>query len=199
MAQVVRLRTRRQKVHDAAAIEAAELLRQLPEHVLLELPWDVQRAISKAIPGLHRYARPDNNEGFWPGGFTMLSRNQTAAVWNAIRLLPREKRPNQVRDAFIVMMLNIRQDTGEVLLTRKEIAEHIGCSPNSVSRIMSTLERMNVITRDLTRVDGLRGPGVVTYKVNPHLAWNGSLDVAKVEAETVAPPLLKLMQGGADK
>lgn len=33
--------------------------------------------------------------------------------------------------------------------------------------------------------------------VNPHVAWNGSLDVRKEEVAVIGPPRLKLVKGGA--
>lgn len=93
-------------------------------------------------------------------------------------------------------MLNLRQDTGEVILTRDQLAAEIGCDPDHVSNVTGTLVRMGVIQRERRRVEGMRGPGVAVYFVNPHVAWNGSLDVRKEEAAKVKPPLLTLMQGG---
>ena len=126
----------------------------------------------------------------------MLSRTQTAAIWDAIRALPPDDRPNQVRHAFDLVLLNLRQDTGEVLLTRDQLAERIGCAPRSVSTIMGTLERMGVIRRERRRIEGVQGRGIAVYFINPHVAWNGSLDVRKAEAAEVKPPLLILMDGG---
>jgi len=124
----------------------------------------------------------------------MLNRNQTKAVWDAIRALPPKDRPVQVRDAFMLLMLNLRQDTGECVLTREEIAEQIGCKPNEISRIMSTLVRMGVLRRDLTRVEGMRGRGIVTYVVNADVAWNGHLEARKEAAKTLGKADLKLVQ-----
>jgi CRP-like cAMP-binding protein len=197
MAEVVRLRTPRQRTEREAAAGLAEQLRSLPEDLLRQLPGSVQAAISKATHGLHRHARPDTEEGLWPGGFTMLSRVQTKAIWDAIRALPPDDRPNQVRHAFDLVILNLRQDTGEVMLTRDQLAAEIGCDPDNVSHVMGTLVRMGVIRRERRRVEGMRGPGVVVYAVNPHVAWNGSLDARKEEAADAKPPLLTLMQGGA--
>lgn len=196
MAKIVRLQTKQKRSDAVTLTEAADALRELPEQLVMELPGIVRLAISRAVHGLNRHARGDIAGGLWPGGFVMLSRNQTKAVWDAIRLLPSVDRPMLVRDAFMVLMLNVRQDTGECILSRDEIAEEIGCAPNHISRIMSTLERMGVISRNRTRIEGMRGAGLVRYSVNPHVAWNGSLDLRKQEAATVAPPLLTLMQGG---
>ncbi|MDQ2801606.1 MAG: helix-turn-helix domain-containing protein [Pseudomonadota bacterium] len=196
MAQVVRLRTREQRTQRETAASLAEQLRQLPDELLGQLPGSIRLAISQATHGLHKHARPDTEEGLWPGGFTMLSRAQTKAIWDAIRALPADDRPGQVRHAFDLVILNLRQDTGEVMLTRDQLAEEIGCDPNHVSNVMGTLERMGVIRRERRRIEGMRGPGVAVYFVNPHVAWNGSLDARKVEAAEVNPPMLTLMEGG---
>ena len=197
MAQVVRLRTKQARSEQDTAAGLAEQLRLLPDELLQQLPGSIRHAISKATHGLHRHARPDIEEGLWPGGFTMLSRAQTKAIWDAIRALDPDERPNHVRHAFDLVILNLRQDTGEVMLSRDELAKEIGCSPDHVSHVMSTLVRLGVITRERQRVEGMRGPGVVVYFVNPHVAWNGSLDVRKAEAAEAAPPMLRLMEGGA--
>jgi len=143
---------------------------------------------------LHRVTHPDEEEGLWPGGFTMISRRQTEAVWDAIRALSADERPNQVRHAFDLVLLNLRQDNGEVMLTRDELADKIGCASDHVSRIMGTLERMGVIRRERRKIAGLRGPGIAVYFINPHVAWNGSLEVRRQEAREVAQPKLRLLQ-----
>lgn len=125
----------------------------------------------------------------------MLSRDQTAAVWDAIRALPPGDRPNHVRHAFDLALLNLHQDTGEVMLTRDQLAERIGCAPGHVSRVMGTLERMDVIRRERRRIEGVQGRGMAVYFINPHVAWNGSLDVRKAEAADAKPPMLTLMGG----
>ena len=52
----------------------------------------------------------------------MISRKQTEAIWDAIRALPADDRPNHVRHAFDLVLLYLRQDNGEVMLTRDEMA-----------------------------------------------------------------------------
>jgi len=198
MAQLVRLWTRRERSgRDEAAAAAAQLSLLTPE-LLGQLPAGGQRAISQARQALQRHARPDTEEGLWPGGFNMLSRTQTAAIWDAIRALSADDRPGQVRHAFDLVLLNLDQDTGEVMLTRDQLAERIGCAPKNVSTIMGTLERMGVVRRERRRIEGLQGPGQAVYLVNPHVAWNGDLEIRKEEAAKVKPPMLTLMEGGRD-
>lgn len=173
-----------------------EQLRQIEEAIDL-LPDDVapeyaKRDMRRAV---FPYAR-DPDQSIWQGGFTMLSLIQTAAVWDAIRKLPADDRPHQVRHAFDLAMLNLRQDTGEIMLTRDQLAEKIGCSADHVSRIMGKLEDMGVVRRERRKIPGMQGRGMAVYFINPHVAWNGDLEIRKREATRHTPPLLRLMEGG---
>lgn len=191
-AALVRFQPKRERMTREAAASLADALRHFPEE---QVPaW----ARGQLLNALQRLTHPDAEQSIWPGGFSMLSRTQTAAVWDAIRKLPSDARPNQVRHAFDLVLLNLRQDTGEVMLTRDQLAAEIGTSPRNVSTIMGTLERMGVVRRERRRVEGMQGRGMAVYFINPHVAWNGSLEIRKEEAATAAPPLLTLMQGGAE-
>lgn len=153
-------------------------------------------AISQATHGLHRHTRPDTEEGLWPGGFVILNRAQVKAVWDAIWALPTDDRPGHVRHAFDLVLLDLQQDTGEVMLTRDQLAAEIGCSADHVSNVTGALERTGVIRREQRRVEGMRGPGMAVYFVSPHVAWNGSLDARKEEAAVVGPLRLEVVEGG---
>lgn len=192
-ASVVRLVPQRERITREAAAKLAEQLRLFPED---QVP---ARARAQLLNALQRVTHPDSEQSIWPGGFSMLSRVQTAAVWDAIRALPSDQRPNQVRHAFDLVLLNLRQDTGEVMLSRAELAERIGCLPRHVSTIMGTLERMGVVRRERRRLDGVQGRGEAVYFINPHVAWNGSLELRREEAATQTPPLLRVMEGGGDR
>lgn len=189
MGEVKRFVPKSQRVLQDVAISIEEQLGLFSDEQLPELPRTL------LLNALHRCTRnPD--ESLWPGGYSMLSRTQTAVIWDAIRKLPPEKRPNHVRHAFDLVLLNIRQDTGEIMLTRDQLAAEIGCSSDNVSRVMGTLEEMGVVIRKRRKIDGVRGPGMAVYFLNPHVAWNGNLEIRHREAAKHKPPLLKLMEGG---
>lgn len=190
MVEVHRFRSKRERFTRAAAVSLREQLRLFPEDLL------PGAARAEMLNTLERIAEPDNEGSIWPGGFCMLSRLQTAAVWDAIRALPAHARPNQVRHAFDLVLLNLRHDTGEVMLTCDQLAERMGILPRNVSSVMGVLERMGVVRRERRRVPGLRGPGMAVYFINPHVAWNGSLEMRKAEADDTAPPLLRIIEGG---
>lgn len=196
MAQIVRLTTKQQLSEQEGAAQAAEQLSLLSDELLKHLSGEARIAFSRITHELQKAARPDTTEGLWPGGFTMISRDQTKLVWDAIRALPPEDRPQQVRHAFDLALLSLRQDTGEIMMRREELAQEIGCTPDNVSQLMGVLERMGAVRRTRQKVPGMRGPGVAVYYINPHVGWNGSLDARKVEADDTQPPMLVLMNGG---
>jgi len=202
VARVHRFQSRRERFTRAASGALAAHIGLFPED---QLPaW----ARAEVLNALQRLTSPDTEGSVWTGGFVMLSRMQVAAVWDAIRALPPSGRPNQVRHAFDLVLTNLRQDTGEVMLTRREFAERIGTSADNVSTVMGTLVRIGVLRREFRRAEAGHAGGVVWF-VNPHVAWNGSLGLRQAEAEACRPPLvaaeavpgplLVLMEGGGGK
>lgn len=191
MGEVKRFVANRQRIQQEIAAQIEAQLKLFPPDALPDQP------LQAILNALYRFTR-DPDASLWPGGFSMLSRNQTAAIWDAIRKLPADKRPNHVRHAFDLVLLNLRQDTGEVMMTRDQLAEEIGCTPENVSRVMGTLEEMGVIRRERRKISGMKGRGMAVYFINPHVAWNGSLEVRKTKAAEVPLPqlTLALVQGG---
>lgn len=124
----------------------------------------------------------------------MLSLAQIGRVWDAIRQLPAKDRPQDVRRAFDLVLLHLVPDEGRVNLFREEFAEKMGVPSSVASSALSVLVRLGVLRRELVRAAGVRGPGVAVFYVNPHVAWNGALDVRSAEAAKRPGPLLKLME-----
>lgn len=128
--------------------------------------------------------------------FNMLNPSQCLAIWDAIRELPSDERPQQVRHLFDLILTHLETNTGAVTLTREELAAKIKTAPANVSRMMTTLEEMGVIYRRRHKVLGMRGPGVARYYVNPHVAWNGKLEARQEQAKQQPLPFT-VIEGGA--
>jgi hypothetical protein len=80
------------------------------------------------------------------------------------------------------------RDTGEVTMTRDELAERVGVTADDVSRVMGEFAKVGAIIVRRERVAGLRGPGRAVYFMNPRVATNlaGS---ARDRAQAGAPAL----------
>lgn len=137
---------------------------------------------ARLLNALYRCAEPDCERSWGP--FVMMSVADVDRIQREIWALPSRDRRTTVLRAFHLVLCNLRVDTGEVMLTRGELAERLGCSHERVSFAMSTLFRMGVILKEYRKVPGMRGPGLVVYFVNPDVAWNGSL----AKREAVAGP-----------
>jgi predicted transcriptional regulator len=83
---------------------------------------------------------------------------------------------------------NMRRDTGEVAMTRDELAEAVGISSAEVSRTMGELEILGAISKTRQKIAGMRGPGVVRYFINPMIATNLT-GQARDKAQLAAPQL----------
>lgn len=192
MRRVVKLQTRKQVEHRQAAAGAAVQLELLPDEVLRQLPMRERQVIPGLVRALMREGRNDD-EGLWPGGYGMYSRNQLEFIRKELRKLTGKDRRQDVYDAFLLLLTHIRQDTGEITLSRQEFADELGILPRHVSSVMGTLERLGVVRRE-------RAGQTVTYYVNPDAAWNGSLDIRKREAAKAKsaskPPSLHAVQSG---
>jgi hypothetical protein len=139
------------------------------------LPWDLIRApfedlatrypdvLNKPIV-VDREKVADENE--WT--FVMLSpaQNEAVVAW----LLDHSSRPQKAVRLWAALFRHLRRDTGEIMLTREQMAEGIGENLPNVSRIMTELEGIGAITRQRLKVAGMRGPGVVRYFMNPNIA-----------------------------
>lgn len=124
--------------------------------------------------------------------FNMISPVQCLAVWDAIREMDR---PDLTRHVFDLVLTHVEPNTGAVTLTREEIAERVKTEPRNVSTVMSNLEAASVIYRRRLKVSGMRGRGPVRYYLNPHVAWNGKLDVRTEEARQMPLPFA-VIEGG---
>jgi hypothetical protein len=126
--------------------------------------------------------------------FNMIEPAQCLAVWEAIRQMPL---PNLTRRVFDYVITHIEPNTGAVTLTRGELAQRCETEASNISRIMTELETHKVIFRRRLKVAGMRGRGPVRYYLNPHVAWNGKLEVRTEEARQLPLPFA-VIEGGKD-
>lgn len=180
MGAIHQLKTRPDRLRQ----DQADLLRQ----ALLPFEEQMPEAVRSLIGHLDRQTASRNK---WT--FVMLSPEQNGIVVR--HLADHSERPMIALKLWALCFEHLRTDTGEIMLTREEIAEKLKQEPMTISRLMSELEAFGAITRRRQKVGGMKGPGMVHYFMNPrvatHLAGKG-----RDEAQAAAPPLLTLMEGG---
>src|SRR5215208_6983471 len=120
-----RLRTRA----DRLRAEQADALRQL----VLDYHDMPERLRGELVATIDRQAAAENG---WT--FVMLSPSQNKAVqrW----LFENSKRPQKATILWAELFDHLCHDTGEISLTRDELADVVGVDADSVSRIMHELE-----------------------------------------------------------
>lgn len=119
--------------------------------------------------------------------FVMISPQQNAAVvqW----LEEHSKRPMKAMKLWAHLFTAMRNDTGEILRTRDELADKINVAPRTLSEMMTELASINAIVR---RKEGRR----VRYFMNPNIATHIPTPEQRKEAREGAGPLLVMMEGG---
>jgi hypothetical protein len=172
-ARIVRLRTK----PDRLRAETAAELRQL----VLEYPALPERARGEIVAAIDRQTA---SEAGWT--FVMLGPEQNAAVVRWLRQYSRY--PTLAPAVWAELFTALRRDTGEIVLTRDELAERVGAGPDHVSRIMGELTRIGAIITHRERVAGMRGPGRAVYFMNPNVATNLS-GAARDRAQAESPRL----------
>lgn len=111
--------------------------------------------------------------------------NDAVATW----LRENSRRPLAALGVWLKLFTALRYDTGEIMLTRDEIAERVGILPRNVSTIMTELEGIGAISRR-------RAGRAVRYYMNPTVGTHLT-GKARDEAQAGARQLeLKLIDGG---
>jgi hypothetical protein len=175
-AVIKRLETRPERLKRDTAEQLRGLLRGFPGG----LP---ERALGELLLALDRCTPAAGGEE-WP--FVMISPGQHAAV---VRWLGQHsQRPQLAMQLWAVLFTHLRRDTGEVVSTREELAKELGVAPNHISRVMSELEGIGAISRELVKVPGMRGRGAVRYFMNPRVGTHLAGEARK-KAQAEAPRL----------
>lgn len=111
-------------------------------------------------------------------------------------LLHTSARPMVAVELWTVSFEHLHPKTGEILLSRDQLASEVGVTPRDVSEVMSELVEFGAIIRRRERVAGMRGPGVARYFVNPNVATRLP-GKARDKAQAAAPPIFKVIDGSA--
>ena len=98
-------------------------------------------------------------------------------------------RPHKANLLWALIFDHVHPNTGEIMLSREELAERIGDQPRSVSTLMSELASINAVER---RKSGRS----VKYFLNPNIATHLPGAASREAARDAAGPLLTLMEGG---
>lgn len=84
------------------------------------------------------------------------------------------RRPAKAMMVWGTLFEHLYPHTGQIILTREQIAEAVGIRPTEVSAIMGELARCHAVFTQRRRVEGVQGPGQVVYFMNKHVAEVGS-------------------------
>lgn len=177
-AHVVALRTKKARL-DAAR---AEELRQ----GILALEGLPEPLVTNFLAALDSRTAATNG---WT--FCMLSPAQNRAVVKWIKT--NSKRPMVALELWSELFCHLRRDNGEIAAMREELAESVGITPREVSEIMTELESINAISRTRVKIEGMRGPGIVRYRMNSGVATHLT-GVSRTKAQAEDGPLLRLIQ-----
>ena len=109
-------------------------------------------------------------------------------------LVGHSSRPLVAVQLWAMCFQHLRDDTGEILLSRDTIAEQLGEHADNISRIMGELETCGAIIRRREKVAGMRGPGLVRYFMNPRVATHLS-GAKRDQAQEASPPILSVVSG----
>ena len=163
MQNVVGLKTRPQRFKEDQARTLKAVL--LP---FLDDPNYEQEPIHQLLHEIDRKTRPDTPAET----FVMIKPAQNAAVVDWLEA--NSTRPMKAMRLWALTFDHLYPHTGQIMLTRDQIAEKIGIRPNEVSQIMGELVKFRAIFTERRRLEGIRGPGKVVYFMNKHVAEVGS-------------------------
>jgi len=157
-------------VAEAATLEALAVKAGLPAHVAARL-----------ADGLRAQAPND-----WT--FVMLSPSQNSAVvgW----LDKNSSRPQAAMRLWARLFEVIRNDTGEIMQSREELARWLGVEPKNLSTIMSELATINAVRREK------RGREV-RYFMNSNIATHLPGPAAREAARASDGPVLHVVRSEA--
>jgi len=177
VAKIIQLDTRPVKLRQ----DQANALRQ----ALLPFADEAPDAVRALVAHITRQTASRNR---WT--FVMLSPSQNAQVVN--HLVNHSRRPLVALKLWALLFEHLDMDSGEIMLTRDEIAERVSATPAHVSEVMTELVNFGAISRKRVKIAGMRGQGAVRYFMNPRVGTHLS-GQARDQAQADAP-LLRLIE-----
>lgn len=187
MRNVTRLKTRKDRLQE----DQADLLKQalLP---FADNGGAMGDAVGRLYVQIKNLTTPDTGT---TEPFVMIrpAQNRAVTLW----LMENSKRPMKAVSVWTLLFDHLMPHTGQVMLTREEIAEQVGIAVQEVSKIMNELVTFGAIFSEREKVAGMRGPGLVRYYMNKHVAEVGSR-ATQDELALIPKPGTKLevVQGG---
>ena len=148
-----RFRSKRSRLEADQGQELRQLLLDLGE--TKNLPAE---AVTKIVAAVDAQTA---SEGGWT--FVMIGPKENRAVVAWLR--QNSKRPMAAMDTWALLFTAVRFDTGEIALTRAEIAERVGIRPREVSSIMTELVEIGAVSRvhEGRRVRYFMNPNIGTH------------------------------------
>jgi len=176
-AYIKRLQPKEQQKSQEKLKELQLLLSEMPElneQKVSALLWDAKKKANLQEPNT------------WT--FVMISPQQNRSVIQWI--MNNSKRRNEAVQLWALLFENMHRETGQIMMTRLEIAKELNIQSYHVTRIMSELESIHAI---LKRKEG-RG---VIYYMNPNIANHYPQEIRNQKQKEA--PTLKLIDGGLIK
>jgi len=152
---------------------ALELFPDLNEKRVSALLWEAKKQANLQEPNT------------WT--FIMIKPEQNRFVVDYLE--KKSNRPLKALRLWALLFEYVHKDTGQIMLTRQEMAEQLEIKHNSITNIMSELESINAIIK---KKEG-RG---VTYYMNPTIGTHLSQE-DREKAQVKAPPLT-VIDGGKE-
>jgi hypothetical protein len=92
-------------------------------------------------------------------------------------------------------IVHLHVDTGEILLSLDEIADHLEQKPSTISAIMSEMEECGAIIRQYQKLPGMQDRDWIRYFLNPLIATY--LDDEERDKAQEKAPKLRLVKSAA--
>jgi len=159
--------------------ERVKTLRQLA----LEFEAEAPQAVAQIVLSIDRNTAAERG---W--SFVMLSPAQNRAVVRWIMSKGGAKRPHLSAALWAECFCHLRTDTGEIVMTRKQMMEATGGSSPHLSVALGELVGIGALIRHR---EGREVRWFMNPRVGTHLTG-----AAREEAQRSAPPVLSVLEGG---